>query len=331
MKVFILNCGSDAGGSSVFCGKVILKELQEKGISCAMDDLHRFSPLGREKLGKFIEESGAYAVVSTHVYAAFIMTKILRQNDSPLRHYFVTTDYACHRSYRCIHPDIWFIPDNSLAEEFVRCGVPKERLAVSGIPIQKESSRLEDKAAAKQKAGISYYTSHLMIVCDGIGDEKIKALLKKVGALSWKNFRISVICGINQSLCEKLKQVYAKDDRFHIKGTDFDFAKLMESADILMMKPEAILAAKAAQKKIPMIFMEAKTFREQSNQRYFIEKGVAVTAKSTKDLADLACRLLYYDKQLAKFEENYRSMPERNGAEMIVKRIMDDCARSGGD
>ena len=278
---------------------------------------------------KFIEESGLHAVVCTHVYTAFIMTKILRQNSSLLRHYFVTTDYACHRSYKYIHPDIWFIPDNSLAEEFVRCGVPKERLAVSGIPIQKEFSRAEDKAAAKQKAGISYYTSHLMIICDGIGEEKIKVLLKKVASLSWKNFRISVICGTNQSLCEKLKQLYIKDDRFNIKGTDFDFAELVESADLLIMKPETILVAKAAQKKIPMIFMEAKTFREQNNQRYFIEKGVAVTAKSTKNLAGLACRFLYYDNQLAKFKENYRSMPERNAAEMIVKRIMDDCVKSG--
>ena len=112
MKVLILNCGSDAGSNSAFCGKVILKELQEKGISCVMKDIRCFFPLGRENLRKFIEESGLHAVVCTHVYTAFIMTKILRQNSSLLRHYFVTTDYACHRSYKYIHPDIWFIPDN---------------------------------------------------------------------------------------------------------------------------------------------------------------------------------------------------------------------------
>ena len=331
MKVLILSYGSDTGCSSFSCGKEILWKCQKKGIFCVMEDIRYFSPFGTEKLEQYVGGSGFHSVVCTDVCAVFMIMKAIRRDGNRLPVYFVSTDYACRHSYRYIHPDIWFIPDDTLKKEFVRCGIPRERLVVSGIPIQKEFYETEDKAAAKRKTGISYCTAHLMIICDGVPGWKIKRLLKMISSLLWNNACISVICGTDLKLYEKLKQSYGKDERIKIKRTVLDLSGLMDSVDVLMLRPKAIPAAEGAQKKIPMIFMEAKTFREQSNQRYFIEKRVAVTAKSTKDLAELACRFLYYDNQLAKFAENYRSMPERNAAEMIVKRIMDDCAKPGGD
>lgn len=292
-----------------------------------MEDVRYFSPFGTEKLGQFIGESGFHSVVCTHVCAAFMTINAIRQDGNRLPVYLVSTDYAYRHRYRYIHPDIWFIPDDALKEEFVRCGVQKERLVVSGIPIQKEFYETEeDKATAKRKTGISYCTAHLMIICDGIPGWKVKRLLKMISSILWNNACVSVICGTNLNFYEKLKQLYGKDERIKIKRTVLDLSGLMDSVDVLMLRPKAILAAEAAQKKIPMIFIEAKNFRERSNQRYFIEKGVAASAKSAKDLAELACRVLYYDKQLAKIKENYRGMPENNAVEMIVRRIIDDCA-----
>ena len=285
--------------------------------------IYKMLTAGAERLHRFIVNEGYDTVICTHVFSALVVSNILRRHDTPLRTFFVATDYTCSPSSGESCLDTYFIPHESLMDDFALCGVPREKLVASGIPIRRAILHSADKAEAKRKIGIQPDQRHLLIMCGSMGCGPIKKLVKELSQTLPKNACISVICGTNHHLRKTLGRIYAKERRIEAYGFVSDISTMLDSADLFLTKPGGISITEAAQKRLPMAFVNAVAGCETYNMRFYMERGVAVTADTPKALASKASKLLSNNAMLESMRDNFGDWAENNAVEIIMQLIMD--------
>lgn len=277
---------------------------------------------GAERLYDFILQENFDTVICTHVFSALMITEVIRRHNRFLRTYFVATDYTCSPSCGQSDLDIYFTPDISLAGEFIRCGLQDKKLISSGIPIRKEFYHSMDKPDAKRRFGIKPDTPHLLIMCGSMGCGPIKKIVRTIMKSMCKNYHMTVICGTNRKLYNQLSRICTGKSGIKILGFTKDVAALMDSADLFLTKPGGISVTEAAQKRLPMVFVDAVAGCETYNMRYFTAKGVALAADTPKMLACLSCALLSRPELLTDMAENYQHISENKAVQVITEYVM---------
>ena len=353
MRVLILGCHTK--GKRDLCTEALFEAFQGNNIPCIVEDALSYIPsrlsrwlsqvclrrseghserdeihkavrllsAGAEHLYAFLIQTGFDTVLCTHVFAALMVTEVMRRHDRFLQTYFVSTDFCCPPCCGQSDLDRYFIPAQDLAGEFVRRGVSAERLAVTGIPVPKAYDGPADKREAKRRTGLSLYTPHLLILSAGMGREMVRALIRRIAKGIQPNSCVSVVCGGDQSLSHQLEREYAENHGIRVHSDTSDLPELMDGADLLLTRPEGGITTAAAQKRLPMVLVHSSSDHEWRNLRYFTAKGVALTADTPAALAKLACNLIFYDKSLENMAEKYPCFPDRPAAEQIAAYVME--------
>ena len=262
--------------------------------------VYRYLTSGSEKLYHFILNGGSDNIICTHVFPALALTAMLKHHPMPLVTSFVSTDYTCSPSVENSELDYYFIPDISLTEEFVQCGVPREKLIDSGMPVKQAFYLNTDKAAAKAELGLPVDHQHLLVMCGSIGCGPIKELTEDLLIRLTSEQELTIVCGANEELFAKLERHFAHDPRIHIHGMVDYVPLLIHSADLFLTKPGGLSTSEAAACGVPMLLMDTVAGCEGHNLNFFLRQGIAVTADTPKHLADLAAALLADPEQLQK-------------------------------
>ena len=272
--------------------------------------VYRYLTSGSEKLYHFILDGGYDNIICTHVFPALALTAMLKHHPMPLVTSFVSTDYTCSPSVENSELDFYFIPDISLAEEFVQCGVPREKLIDSGMPVKQAFYQDTDKAAAKAELGLPADHQHLLVMCGSIGCGPIKELTEDLLIRLTSEQDLTIVCGANEELFAQLERHFAHDPRIHIHGMVDYVPLLIHSADLFLTKPGGLSTSEAAACGVPMLLMDTVAGCEGHNLNFFLRQGIAVTADTPKHLADLAAALLADPEQL---QEMSRAARHRKG------------------
>jgi len=281
------------------------------------NSFYKMMTSGTHQLHQFIQAEKYDVIICTHVFSALMVTDVLRQYHPQLRTCFVATDYTCSPSCGESTLDTYFIPDSSLTDEFSACGIPREKIIASGIPVCKEFFTHSDKAAARQEIGLSLECRHLLIMGGKVGCGPIRKLVRLLGDRLSADCHISVICGTNYRLKKRLEQEFADHPLIHIYGFRKDIPAMMDSADLYLTKPGGISTSEAARKKLPMVFVNAVAGCETHNLRFFVDKGAAVTADTPEELAELTLSLLSNTEKLNKMSAAFRGDSVKASAELI--------------
>ncbi|MBR6577796.1 MAG: polysaccharide biosynthesis protein [Clostridia bacterium] len=257
--------------------------------------LYKYFTQGGEKLYRYISLGGFDCVICTHVFTAFMLTRMLEEYPIKLATCFVATDYSSYPAIEKSDLDVYFVPDESLIPVYTEHGIPREKLSVSGIPVRKMFYEKRPADEAKLAVGIDPMHKHLLIMCGSMGCGPMKQVLRGLSQKSGEKIDISVVCGNNSELKSSLSKQYADNKNIHIRGFVEDMSLLMESADLYLTKPGGISTCEAAQMELPMVLIDAVAGVEKYNMSFFVESGGAVTANTTSELCDLCLSLLKDD------------------------------------
>ena len=157
----------------------------------------------------------------------------------------------------------------------------------------------------------------------------MKYLVRQISKAMPKDCAVTVICGTNRKLRAQLDRDYAEDHRVVIRGFVEDVPAMMDSADLFLTKPGGISVTEAAQKRLPMVFANAVAGCENYNMRFFVRKGVAITAETPKELACLTATVLADRGLLSNMAENYQRMADNTAAETIAQEVICRSGRQG--
>lgn len=276
---------------------------------------------GAKELRLFLEQGQFDAIVCTHVFSALILTEALRQHPMAVRTSFVATDYTCSPGVESTGMDLYFLPHRDLREEFLRHQIPDSKLVDGAIPLRPEFFPTPDKNAAKQALGIPPEHRHILLVCGSMGCGPIKELAGRLAKDLPPRTELTIVCGTNQDLCQKLQNDHNGHEHIHILGYTNNMALLMDSADLHLTKPGGISTTEAAAKGLPMVFIDAVAGCERYNLQFFLKKGAAVTEKNPTKLARLCVALLNDPSQRERMSKAARDLKLDPGAKVVCETL----------
>lgn len=222
-------------------------------IYCKGSVAYRYFAGAGEKLAKYIDTEEFDWVICTHVFAGIMLSEARTLCKEKIICSLTVTDYTCSPTTEICDMDSFFIPHESLTEEFTRHGIPKTKLIPCGIPVRKMFYTNRPIKDAKELAKIKSTHTHLLIMSGSMGNGS-PHLIHRIPDEITENEEITVVCGTNKRMCKKLTARYKKQNNVHILGYVEDISLLMDSTDLFLTKPGGISVTEAAVKSARRIF-----------------------------------------------------------------------------
>ena len=263
------------------------------------------------------------AVLCVHVFPAIIMTAAAKDYGLSLPGYFVATDYTCSPGVSSADMELYFIPHPTLADEFIRCGIPQDRLVPSGIPVRHCFTVNRPQAEARRALGLPETGRVVVMMCGSMGagpmEELTQALQRELTAAD----RLVVICGTNQKLRQRIiKNCYAPNLR--ILGFTRKVDQYMDAADLLLTKGGGLTTTEVMAKHLPTLLINVIPGLEERNIQFMVSHGFARTAEGPEALAALAASLLSQPEVLAAWREKLAAEFDGSAAQIICEEICQD-------
>ncbi len=270
-----------------------------------------------EKLGEDMKAGGFDAVVSVHVFASLMLTELRRGGES-LPTYFIATDYTCSPGVHLSDFDGCFIPAETLAEEFISFGVPKDKLLPYGIPVRRDfydcRSAEEAKAALSLPAGKRVVLMMSGSMGCGPVAETAEAILGELPS----DTVLAVVCGRNEDLRNRLAALPEAGSRLFPVGFTKEIPLYMDAAELIVTKAGGLSATEAAVKHLPMVFLDAVPGLEIHNRDFFVSGGMARCGKAPHEVAAAVSGILADRGLLAAMRERMKAVFPRSAAEAIA-------------
>ena len=283
--------------------------------------IYKFMTQGTERMYEYIQHGKYDTVICTHALTALMLTDMLKKHPIKIATCFVATDYTCSPSTKDSDLDYYFIPDNEFAPDFECKNITQEKLISSGIPVRQMFYVTCATEEAKESVDVSPDHKHLLLMCGSMGCGPMKKLLHKLSEHLPEDWELSVICGNNKKLADRLEKKYRENKRIHIRGFVKDMGTMMDSADLYLTKPGGISVSEAAVKNLPMVFIDAVAGCEEYNRLHFIRKGGARTGNTINELNDICLSLMQSDERRSIMKEKLAGLEKRNSAKIICETM----------
>lgn len=276
---------------------------------------------GSEKLVEFIKEERFDAVICTHPFAVIVLNAAIKKGNLTLHTSFVATDYTCSPTVEAGDLNTYFIPDDSLKNKFVEYGINENKIVSSGVPVRQMFFLSAEKNDAKKTLGIDPIHRHLLVMCGSMGCGPMKKLTSEIADRLTDDAEMTVVCGTNKSLRRYLQRKHGDNQSVHICGYVQDMSQLMDSADVYLTKPGGISITEAKVKRLPMVFVNAVAGCEEYNRAFFMNRGVAACADTTRDIAIKCVFILKNEETREQMSAALECMKQPNAAEFIYNYI----------
>mgnify|MGYP004571681307 FL=1 len=285
--------------------------------------VRRLLALGVRKLGRYIRDKEYDQVICCHVYAGLMLTDAIRRYGLPIVGSVVETDYTVSPGAEKIDLPLHFVPSSQQKAELASFGVPAEKIIVSGIPTRAQFGIIHDKTSAKERFMLDPKKKNILVACGSMGCGPIEELLEILSARQAADgsFSVSVLCGSNQELYDELSRKYEANGDIRILGLVEDMSALLDSADVYMTKPGGVSVTEAAQKRLPMLLINAVGGCEKHNLEFFVGSGGAVTTHNTSVLADEAVTLTKNNAMHREMEAALGKIFFENNREVIYEQM----------
>ncbi len=282
--------------------------------------LEELLSLGTKKLRGILEQGDFDAVVCVHVFSAMMMTELRRVWGVEIPCYFVATDYTCCPYTDRCDLDGFFIPAKELAGEYIAAGLPKDRLIPSGIPVRQAFYSKSDKQAAKDTLLLSQYDFVALFMGGSMGCGPMQKITPQILQNMPKNSLLVAICGKNERLYEAMSEI--KDPGLRVLGYCDQVPLYMDAADMIITKPGGLSATEAANKHLPIVFLNAIGGCESRNFDFFLKHGFAVGDKNPERVVQIAQTLAESPDQRAALSDALENSFRCNSAVSIADVVM---------
>jgi processive 1,2-diacylglycerol beta-glucosyltransferase len=227
-------------------------------------------------LVKFIRQFNPHITVCTHFMPAGIISHLIAKNLLDAHLSIVVTDLDFHAMWlsRMFHR--YFVAIEETRVHLEELGLPKNRITVSGIPIDPEFGMPIDRVAARIEFGLHPTRPTLLLSAGALGVGPAEFVVQRL-----KNLRsrpqIIVVCGRSREARERVMQQVGHDhENFKVFGYTGRMPELMKISDLFIGKPGGLTTAEALTCGLPMVIISPIPGQEERNSDHLLEDGVAV-------------------------------------------------------
>ena len=275
-------------------------------------------------LVKFIRRFDPHITVCTHFMPAGIISHLIAKNLLDAHLSIVVTDLDFHAMWlsRMFHR--YFVAIDETKAHLEALGLPKERITVSGIPIDPEFAVPIDRAATRLHYGLHPERTTLLLSAGALGVGPVEFVVERL-----KNLRVDtqtiVVCGRSAETRERvLKVVGNEPDKFKVIDYTNQMPDLMKISDLFIGKPGGLTTAETLVCSLPMVIVSPIPGQEERNSDHLLEEGVAVKCNEMTTVPYKIDTLLRNPARLEQMRQRAFALGRPNAAKTVVDTLISD-------
>lgn len=266
-------------------------------------------------------------IVCTHFLPAEIVSWLKAKERITSRQSIVVTDMDVHAMWLCHHYEQYFVPLEETGEHMLRLGIPREKLTVSGIPIDPVFSIEKDKREMRRKHGLREDGWTILVSAGGFGVGPIEHLYKSLLELKHEAEAV-IICGRNEELRTRMERLNehctAGAGRVSVKPIGFttEMDEYMAASDLIVGKPGGLTTSEALARGLVMVIVNPIPGQEERNSDHLLEEGVAIRCNNLPVLAYKIDKLLDDTERFRRMQAAARRLARPQAAREIVSKLL---------
>jgi len=270
--------------------------------------------------------------VATHFLAAEIVAWLIAKRKLRAHNAIVVTDYDVHAMWLCRTVDRYYVAMEEAAEYLAHIGVPRDKLLVTGIPVDSLFAEPLDRAQARRALGLDATALSILISAGGYGIGPLEQLVNDLVALE-RPWQIVAIAGKAEKVRKRLEEISRRAGklasgslRLVPVGFTTDMDKYMAAADLLVGKAGGLTTSEALARALPMALIEPIPGQEERNADHLLEAGAAIRCNNLPAAGWKIAGLLDDPARLARMREAARAMGKPGAAAAIAEdalRLLD--------
>ncbi len=253
--------------------------------------LYELLSLGAGKLRELIKEKKYRAIACVHPFAGIMVTEVKHHWGLDIPTFLIATDYTCTPTVEQCKMDTFFVPAQEMCKEFLIGGIDKSHQHVCGIPVRMEFYEKGNQRRARKKLHLPENGTVVLVMCGSMGCGPIERIAAETLEQMPPNATMVAVCGRNKKLRDEMEKL--QDSRLRVLGYIDNFYEYLDAADLIITKPGGLSSTEAANKHVPMVFINAVGGCESRNFDHFVKKGYAVGSKDPEAVVRCAIRMTW--------------------------------------
>ncbi|HEX2437916.1 MAG TPA: glycosyltransferase [Methylomirabilota bacterium] len=277
--------------------------------------------VGAGRLATLLDALTPDAVVSVHATPAAAMSALAAERPRLPPHTTVVTDFVAHNQWIARGIDRYCVAAEEVGHEFVARGIPRERVIVTGVPLRPEFETTVDPAAARRTLELRADAPVVLVMAGSYGT--VGRLPDVARALAHRRAPVQgvIVAGHDVELAARLQRLTAGTGT-RVIGYASGVRTLMAAADLLVTKAGGMTLAEAMAAELPMLLYGSLAGQERRNERFAARAGVALAARSRRELGRLLERALTEPELLEHLRENIRRVRRPDATRRIVDAVL---------
>ena len=263
--------------------------------------------------------------VATHFLPAEILSWLIAKKKLQARHAIVVTDYDVHALWLCRTVDRYYVAMQESLEYLAKIGVPREKLYVTGIPIDPLFEKSVSAADARKRLGLAASEAVLLLSAGGYGVGPLEQLVKDLLAMQ-RPWQIVAIAGKSEPLKKRLDALAKGTGKTSLGqprlvpvGFTAEMDQYMAAADLLIGKAGGLTTSEALARELPMALVEPIPGQEERNADHLLEAGAAIRCNNLPAAAWKIAALVDQPEKLRAMKQAARAMAHPEAARVIAQ------------
>jgi len=284
-----------------------------------------FDRLNAQPMIRILKRIQPDLCIATHFLPAEILSWLIEKKKLYARDAIVVTDYDVHATALSVNMNRYYVALQEAAEYLARVGVPREKLRVTGIPIDPVFETPLSRREARRKLGLDCDARILLISAGGYGVGPLEQLVRDLLNLN-RPWQIVAIAGKGEELKERLDQIARQvgrltsgADRLVPLGFTKEIDKYMAAADVLIGKAGGLTTSESLARALPMVLIDPIPGQETRNADHLLEAGAAIRCNNLPAAAWKIAVLLDCPAKLRAMRTAAKAMARPGAARAIVE------------
>lgn len=263
-------------------------------------------------------------VFCTHFYAAIALTDLKLVYDLPCKIVLTSLDYENSPFWEsAIGVDYFNVPAPELVEENLNAGFKKEQMITLGIPVDERTLAGITKIDARRQLGIKEDVITFMVMFGGgFWKGGFKIFNDLINILNGRKAQVIMINGKNEKDFNRIaKMTFPKGIEVVNVGFTKDVPLYMAASDVILNKCGGLCATEMVNVGRPMVITEKVPTQEIYNLEFLKSKGVAMSFKNKKQLAENINKLYDNESLRKEMEEGFVDL-RKNACVDLAKFIL---------
>ncbi|HKW35777.1 MAG TPA: glycosyltransferase [Candidatus Acidoferrum sp.] len=266
--------------------------------------------------------------VATHFLPAEIIAWLIAKKKLLAHNAIVVTDYDVHAMWLCRTVDRYYVAIEEAAQYLAHIGVSREKICVTGIPVDPVFAVPLARAEARKHLGLEPDATVILISAGGHGLGPIEQLVRELLELQrpWQVVAIAGKAERTRKRLDELAKAAARlpsgAPRLWAVGFTAEMDKYMIAADLMVGKAGGLTTSEALACALPMALIEPIPGQEERNADHLLEAGAAIRCNNLPAAAWKIATLLDDPARLNRMRDAAKKLAKPAAAAAIAENAL---------